>query len=492
MKLKDFIDKLRLAHDVPNYYNNHFPKNLGYYDGSRFSFDCWNLIKAVLSGWTDNRTPGYYIHTDQLVTGDIDGYTMLKKCSGRSKDFSKLRQPGTYLYIYKSPHAGIYLGDFEVDGYWFNVVECTGAWESKVQYTYVDEKGGRYLYKGGPKSTYSWEEYGLLPWVEYGDAKPIPDPAPVSAVAYGVDVSRWQKGFNLQNALNEGFTYSIIKAGGADSNYYKDGSFENFYAQAKALNMKIGAYFYGNAFSTEDALKEADYFIQLLKGKDIVHVYYDVEGRMLNQGYTHLTDIINVFCQTMINNGYACGIYTSESHFNSRFDDNKLIMFPHWVARYSKTPPKLNSIALVEIWQYGGSVNYVRDPKIKGTTVDQDQINIQWADAPVLTEKPVIVLSQRKKNVDQLANEVLAGEWGNGIIRKARLSLAGYDYWIVQKRVDEIIAQRKSTGKEYIVIKGDTLTSIAKRYNTTVKALIEANGLKDPNKIYVDQYIKIV
>lgn len=38
MKLKDFIDKLRLAHDVPNYYNNHFPKNLGYYDGTRYSW----------------------------------------------------------------------------------------------------------------------------------------------------------------------------------------------------------------------------------------------------------------------------------------------------------------------------------------------------------------------------------------------------------------------------------------------------------------------
>lgn len=30
MLLKDFIDKLKLVHDVPNYYNNHFPKNCGY------------------------------------------------------------------------------------------------------------------------------------------------------------------------------------------------------------------------------------------------------------------------------------------------------------------------------------------------------------------------------------------------------------------------------------------------------------------------------
>lgn len=491
MRLSDFIAKLQLAHDVPNYYNNHFPKNLGYYDGSRFSFDCWNLIKAVLSGWTDNRTPGYYVHTDQLVTGDIDGYTMLKKCSGRSKDFSKLRQPGTYLYIYKSPHAGIYLGDFEVDGYWFNVVECTGAWESKVQYTYVDEKGGRYLYKGGSKSTYSWEEYGLLPWVEYGEPKPIPDPVPVSDVAYGVDVSRWQKGFNLQNALNEGFTYSIIKAGGADAGYYKDGAFEDFYRQALALKMKIGAYYFGHAFSTEDALKEANYFIEYLKGKQITHVYYDVEGSMLNQGYDHLTDIIYTFCQTMINNGYACGIYTSESHFNSRFNDAKLVMYPHWVARYSTTPPKLNSIALVEIWQYGGSVNYVRDPKIKGTTIDQDQINIQWVDSPKLEAQPVVVDVIHKKSVDQLANEVLAGEWGNGVYRRVKLELEGYDYNVVQKRVNELIYERSCKGKKYVVVKGDTLSGIAKRYGTSWKKIAQDNGIENPNLITVGQYLII-
>ncbi len=306
---------------------------------------------------------------------------------------------------------------------------------------------------------------------------------------YGIDVSAWQKGFNLHDAKMQGFTYCIAKAGGADSGYYKDKCFDNFYIQAKTYGMSVGAYYYGNAFSTEDAVREASYFISYLQGKEITHVYYDVEGRMLNQGYQHLTDIINVFCQTMINNGYACGIYTSESHFNSRFDDSKLIMFPHWVARYSKTAPKLRSIALVEIWQYGGSVNYIRDPKIAGTTIDQDQINIEWADVPQLIEKPVIVGIQHEKSIDQLAVEVLAGLHGNGIFR--RISLRS-QYSAVQKRVDEISAQRKSTGKEYVVVKNDTLTSIAKRYNTTVKALVEANNLKDPNKICIGQYIKII
>lgn len=486
MLLSDFIAKLKLAHDVPNYYCNKFPKNCGYYDGSRFSFDCWNLIKAILGGWTDNRTVGYYVSPKDFPTGDCDGYHLLMQCTNRSKDFSKLKQAGTYLYLSTSPHAGVYIGDFNYNGHIVNVVECTGAWASKVQYTYVDEHGGRYLYKGGEKSKYSWTDYGLLPWVDYSE-----NPTPVSDVAYGIDVSRWQKGFNLNNAKAQGFTYCIAKAGGADSGYYKDKSFDEFYLQARTFGMKIGAYYFGHAFSQEDAVKEADYFTQYLKDKAITHVYYDVEGAMLNQGYDHLTEIIKTFCQTMINNGYACGIYTSESQFNSRFNDALLIQFPHWVAKYSKNPPKLKSIALVEIWQYGGSVNYVRDPKIAGTTVDQNQINIQWTDQPELQKEPVFIPIEQEKSIDQLAVEVLAGLWGNGIIRKAKLNLAGYDYNAVQNRVNEIIEQRKQTKKTHIVAKGETLSGIAKRYNTTVDALVKANGIPNKNKIYVGQELII-
>lgn len=44
------------------------------------------------------------------------------------------------------------------------------------------------------------------------------------------------------------------------------------------------------------------------------------------------------------------------------------------------------------------------------------------------------------KSVDTLAQEVIAGKWGNGADRKARLTAAGYDYNAVQSRVNEILA----------------------------------------------------
>lgn len=44
-----------------------------------------------------------------------------------------------------------------------------------------------------------------------------------------------------------------------------------------------------------------------------------------------------------------------------------------------------------------------------------------------------------KKSIDELAQEVIRGDWGNGDERKKRLTEAGYDYRAVQKRVNELL-----------------------------------------------------
>lgn len=41
-----------------------------------------------------------------------------------------------------------------------------------------------------------------------------------------------------------------------------------------------------------------------------------------------------------------------------------------------------------------------------------------------------------------------------------------------------------ASGEVYEVQSGDTLSGIAQRFNTTVEALVEANGLDDPNALF--------
>ena len=74
-----------------------------------------------------------------------------------------------------------------------------------------------------------------------------------------------------------------------------------------------------------------------------------------------------------------------------------------------------------------------------------------------------------KKSVDELAQEVIRGEWGNGSDRRARLESAGYDYDAVQDRVNEILEGAPSTPKKSIdelaqeVIRGDWGNGSARR-----------------------------
>lgn len=44
------------------------------------------------------------------------------------------------------------------------------------------------------------------------------------------------------------------------------------------------------------------------------------------------------------------------------------------------------------------------------------------------------------KSIDQIAKEVIRGDWGNGNERKKRLTYAGYDYYAVQIRVNQILS----------------------------------------------------
>ena len=56
----------------------------------------------------------------------------------------------------------------------------------------------------------------------------------------------------------------------------------------------------------------------------------------------------------------------------------------------------------------------------------------------------------------------------------------------------KIITNTKSSSTIYYTVrKGDTLTAISKKYNTTVKAIVTLNGIKNPNLIYPNQRLQI-
>lgn len=103
------------------------------------------------------------------------------------------------------------------------------------------------------------------------------------------------------------------------------------------------------------------------------------------------------------------------------------------------------------------------------------------------TKKP-----ETTKSIADVAKEVVAGKWGNGTERKQKLEAAGYNYAEVQAAVNALMGNGSGTSAAtYTVKKGDTLSAIAKKYNTTVSELAKLNNIKNVNIINVGQVLKL-
>lgn len=60
----------------------------------------------------------------------------------------------------------------------------------------------------------------------------------------------------------------------------------------------------------------------------------------------------------------------------------------------------------------------------------------EYCDGVRVVEK---IAEPKKKSVTEIAKEVIAGKWGNGLTRKNKLTKAGYNYNEVQKKVNELL-----------------------------------------------------
>lgn len=195
-KLSEFRITLFHTLAIPTMYWSEYPHNLGYwckagesssggYEATEncFSFDCNNLVKAILNGWYDNRTfapnafpstsPYHWYNYFQPITrpnfGDWSPLELIQNCANVSYNFGQLNQ--TSVLFYDGPqydHIGVYVGEFIREGHTYNTIECTTAYGGGVVSTYVDSTGRKYANKETPYASGSWLSHGLLtPWLVY-------------------------------------------------------------------------------------------------------------------------------------------------------------------------------------------------------------------------------------------------------------------------------------------------------------------------------------
>lgn len=253
-----------------------------------------------------------------------------------------------------------------------------------------------------------------------------------------------------------------------------------------------GFYFFTQAINEAEAREEVDLIARTVDiSKAQYGVWCDSEDSANGTGRGDIisasdrTKAVRAFCDAVKAKGAVGGVYAGFYWLKDKLIAEAFDNFPIWCPCY--LPECLYKGDNLAMWQFC-SDNLM---KISGFGDHLDcnyLIREDWLKKPddkaSIENKPYVTLS---KSLDELAKEVIAGQWGNGSERQQKLVNAGYDYNAVQNRVNEMLNVPNET--IYIVKKGDTLSGIAQRFGTTVAKLAQNSGIGNPNIIFPGQKI---
>ena len=237
----------------------------------------------------------------------------------------------------------------------------------------------------------------------------------------GVDLSYCQEGISFPALKQAGVKFAIIRAGFSTK---KDVTMDKFVADCKKYGIDYGFYWYSYAMSIEQAEAEAKKCISVIKELSPTYpVFFDMEEKKQISGLSMdtRTKMAIAFCEKIRQAGFKPGVYANPSFMENYYDKSRIVgRYDIWLAHWTESPDKPSKYDYGQtMWQWGLD-------KIDGYDIDGDICFFDYAKS-----------APEKKTVDELAREVIRGDWGNGIERKNRLTAAGYDYNAVQKRVNE-------------------------------------------------------
>lgn len=133
-------------------------------DKDTFFFDCINLGKGILYGWTGDTTKTPYCGARYCSNGVPDfGTEQLKNyCTDISTDFKKLTNKDVGRWLYVKGHCGYFVG-FADDGLPY-AIECTPKWKNGVQFTCIDTGDGK---KSDRFPMRKWTWHGKSVFIDY-------------------------------------------------------------------------------------------------------------------------------------------------------------------------------------------------------------------------------------------------------------------------------------------------------------------------------------
>lgn len=346
----------------------------------------------------------------------------------------------------------------------------------------------------------------------------------------GIDISSWQAGIDLASVPCD---FAIVKA--TEGTGYVNPDCDRAVQQCIELGKPFGFYHYVNGIGAD---AEADFFIDNCAGyfgKGIPCIDWESAG---NAAWGNTYYLMQLVQRVIDRTGVKPLIYASASFFP--WDVAQVLDCGAWVAQYADMNPTGYQDAPWNEGAYSCAIRqYSSCGRLHGYSgnLDLDKAYMDaegWARYAGASSAPAP--APAAKSNEQIADEVIAGQWGNGDDRRNRLASAGYDYDTIQSIVnaklnpprksneqvaDEVINGAWGNGDDrrnrlaqagydsdaiqsivnaklgasvrqtYTVKSGDTLSGIAAKYGTSWQYLADINGIANPNLIYAGQVLKI-
>lgn len=188
-------------------------------------------------------------------------------------------------------------------------------------------------------------------------------------VTIGIDVARYQGTIDWAQVAASGIDFAMVRVGyRADKSreICADSNAKYNMQEAQKHGIKVGAYFFSTAVTTEEAVAEADWVADYISQYQITYpVAYDCEGfdqpDSAQYGLTNAqrTDIAVAFMQEIYNRGYTPMFYSSMGELtgSAKWDTARIEgTYRIWVSQYPAVPypqtAKSSYTGTHAMWQY--------------------------------------------------------------------------------------------------------------------------------------------
>lgn len=328
----------------------------------------------------------------------------------------------------------------------------------------------------------------------------------------GIDVSNWSGYINWREVRDAGIEVAIIQA--SEGTFYRDPYLHEFYNGAKENGIKVGFYHFFNPGSSPTPSEQARYFVDTIRGLDSdLKLVLDLEQTGGLDNYEVTRQAIEFLEEVRNYSGLDVAVYTYTNFAQyNLYEGLGLSEYPLWIAQLSEGGPSPNPIwgNKYVAWQYSdtGRVRGINastdlDLVYDGMFLDDRE------DIPKDQKQPQRIPGTRQEPSTQsgvIYYTVQEGDTLTSIAQKYDTTV--HEITVTNSIVNpnliyvgevlkiypgnrSIIKRKKVFTTTYIVQSGDTLTLIAIKFDTTVQAIAELNDLQNPNLIYVGEILKI-